>query len=60
MDMGIPSYFSMTVGRDLGSPLGGWVNEPEKALQFARTKDAQAFLDKMLSFAAPFSEVAEV
>ena len=54
VDMGIPQYFSLKTGYDQGSPLGGWISNKDAALQFARPTDAQAFMDKLLSFAAPF------
>ena len=57
VDMGIPQYFSLKTGCDQGSPLGGWISNKDAALQFARTTDAQTFMDKMLSFAAPFCDL---
>ena len=56
-DTGTATMFSLSAGRDWASPVGGWVSEPVKALQFAREKDGQQFLDGMLHYAAPFCMV---
>ena len=53
-------YFTFKVGRDFGSPLGGWTTEAQKALQFAREHDAQSMLDVVLPYNAPFCDVVEL
>lgn len=44
---GVPAFYSVDVGRQFGS-FHGWTLERDKALQFAREKDAQTFLDIFL------------
>lgn len=46
---GLPVFYSAATGRKLGQPLGGWVNQPDEALQFARERDASEFVDCFLS-----------
>ena len=54
---GIPAFYSVRVGRDFGSP-HGWTGVHDKALQFARPEDAQAFLDTFLPHHAPVCTIA--
>lgn len=56
-DLGMPQYFSLSVGREYASPMGGWTMEPDMALQFARDKDAKQFVETLLPQVAPFCEV---
>lgn len=53
-------YFSPRTGRQLGNPLGGWVTEKADAIQFARDKDAQEFIDTFLSVQREGLNVAPV
>lgn len=47
-----PTWFSISEGRHNGSPLGGWTNDPDKALQFRRDADAKQFMETFVrSFA---------
>lgn len=43
-----PAYFSARVGRDQGSPGGGWTSDKGKALAFARSIDALNFIRTFL------------
>jgi hypothetical protein len=54
---GLPTYFSAKVGRNLGAGSGGWVAEPDEALQFAREQDARTFADAYLPHLAPFCTI---
>jgi len=58
-DIGLKDYFSLSAGRDQGSPLGGWVADPDKAIQFGRAKDANQFMEQFIPHSAPFCEVVK-
>lgn len=53
---GVPSFYSARVGRDYGTP-HGWTQQAEEAMQFARERDAQAFIDTFLMHQAPFCQI---
>lgn len=54
---GLPMFFSARKGRELGGGGNGWVGSADEALMFARSKDAQEFLDIYLVPLAPFCNV---
>jgi hypothetical protein len=55
-DDGLPVYFTLRVGRDHASPLGGWTSEMKHALQFGREADVKAFARVYLKELAPWCE----
>lgn len=54
---GLPTYFSAKAGRNLGAGGGGWIADPEEALQFAREQDARSFADAYLPHISPFCTI---
>lgn len=56
---GLPAFYSIDVGRALGSP-HAWTQERDRALQFARAQDAQAFVDVFLPNLAPFASIVSI
>lgn len=53
---GLPTYFAPKAGRNLAAG-SGWIADRDEALQFARERDAQAFLDVYLPGFAPFCTI---
>ena len=57
IDAGMPAWFSCKVGRDFGSPGGGWSQDPSEALKFHSEHDAKEFIITFLRHQAPFCDV---
>jgi hypothetical protein len=53
----LPAYLSVKVGRDYGSPYGGWVTEKDRATVYDTTEEAQRIIDGPLTHIAPFCRV---
>lgn len=58
-DMGLPMWFSCSLGRDYASPNGGWSPDFEQALRFSREKDAKQFLKNFMVHEEPFCRVIQ-
>ncbi|MGH7195006.1 MAG: hypothetical protein ACREJM_15950 [Candidatus Saccharimonadales bacterium] len=52
----LPSYFSAKIGRDFGSPMGGWTGDINAASVLTE-EAANAMLDGPLGSVAPFCKV---
>lgn len=50
-------YLSEKIGRDFGSPYGGWTTDIEKATVYAKHADAQVLFDTAMIGVAPFCKV---
>lgn len=55
-DSAPPSYFSAQLGRDFGSPSGGWTSDRAQATNLCRT-EADELLETSLLSMAPFCKV---
>ena len=53
----LPAYLSEKVGRDYGSPFGGWVNEKERATVYETVDFAQSLIDGPLNHVGPHCRV---
>ena len=51
-----PQFFCEKIGRDYGSPTGGWTQERDKATVMPEAR-AQALMDGALHSVAPFCRV---
>jgi len=58
-DDGFPTFYSCKVGRELGSPVGGWSDDKKKALRFSRAEDAQDFMEMYLPHSAAYASVSQ-
>lgn len=54
----LPSFLSEKIGRDFGSPFGGWTNDPEQATHYTESRAREILLGP-LSHVAPFCKVVK-
>jgi hypothetical protein len=57
-DSARPMYYSQKIGRDYGSPTGGWTEERDKATAMEEA-DAEALLAGPHAMVAPFCKVVD-
>lgn len=50
-------YLSEQIGRNFGSPYGGWTTDIEQATVYATAEEAEALFENALSGLAPFCKV---
>lgn len=53
-----PMFYSQKVGRDYGSPSGGWTAERDQATRMEEA-DAEALLEGAQAMVAPFCRVVD-
>lgn len=56
---GARAFLSLSEGRRIGHAQA-WSGDPEKALQFVRAEDAQAYIDTHMPNQAPYVTVAKI
>jgi len=54
----VPQYLSEKIGRNFGSPYGGWTADINEATEYEK-EAAEALFDKALVHVAPFCKVIE-
>jgi hypothetical protein len=52
-----PQYLSEQIGRNFGSPYGGWTADINEATVYGSEDEARALFDKALVGVAPFCKV---
>jgi hypothetical protein len=52
-----PQYLSEKIGRNFGSPYGGWTPDINEATVYETAAEAEALFDKALVGVAPFCKV---
>lgn len=53
----LPSYLSEKIGRDFGTPYGGWTDDKDQATVYDTPEKAQSLIDGTLGHVAPFCRV---
>ncbi len=56
---GVARFYSFEIAREMAAT-SGWTDNPEKAFQFARRKDALNFLQGFLRHAADHADAKEI
>lgn len=52
------TFFSCGIGRNYGSPQGGWTSIESHGLRFARHGDARDFVTTFLRHQEPFTKIS--